>query len=416
MNKKTSLSVLLAIATLLLGVQSCATNNEAQVSAENTPVSSPTAEVSETPETQAQTPETSADPLAEFDMEKAALLTDTAKLLAGMEVDDNSAIASVQDTRAWNDYAYALNTSWEQLEAQQISKVRKWAASELKSINATSPPIFYPFSGPDFLYGYSLFPEGREFVMVGLEPVGDIPNLQNLSPGQLNSKLQNVNQSLYAILQFSFFRTKDMAVDLADKGVLPILFVFMARTNNQILDVNYVGLDKEAKIQILDNGENTQGMIPGVKISFLPEGASEPRTVYYFSTDLSDEGLQKTPEFSEFVRQMGTPVTYLKAASYLMHYDSFSTIRNLIFDQSSHVLQDDSGIPLRYFDEQKWDLTFYGTYIQPIELFANMYQPKLRQVYQNNSNIKGLNFGIGYKYYNDSNLMLATKEDSASQP
>lgn len=94
-----------------------------------------------------------------------------------------------------------------------------------------------------------------------------------------------------------------------------------------------------------------------------------------------------------------------------MYYDSFSTIKNVILAQSQHILQDDSGMPLKSFDKQQWGLKFYGNYTQPIALFKNRYQPDLRQIYQSDKSIKPLNFGIGYKFgVNESNLMLADRQ------
>jgi hypothetical protein len=194
-----------------------------------------------------------------------------------------------------------------------------------------------------------------------------------------------------------------MRVDLQKQGVLPILYVFMARTNNRILDLQYIGLDKNAKIKQFE-----KGMVPGVKIAFVPQGESEPRTLYYFSTDLSNDGLIKHPELTQFVSQLDNPVTYLKAASYLMYNGSFSGIRDTILATSSHVLQDDSGMPLKSFDNAKWDLEFYGNYTRPIGLFSNRYQSDLRRVYTSSKDIQPLDFGIGYKFgVNQSNMMLA---------
>lgn len=415
MNKQRPLSILFALISALVFLQSCAnpqTDNsqtETTTPTETTTDSTATnpAEVAET--TANPNPEP-VDPLAEFDMERSAILTDTSKLIAGMKIDDASPLAEIENTSAWINHAQYFQNQWPPLENQQLSKVRKWSQAELKSINESAPSIFYPFSGPDFLYAYSLFPNAKEYLMIGLEPVGTLPDFQNISAAQKAQKLQNINKSLYAILEYSFFRTLDMEVDLSQQGVLPILLVFMARTNNQILDVQYVGVDENAQLQEREAG-SAAGLIPGVKISLLPEGETEPKTLYYFSTDLSNDGLTKNPQFLEFAKQYASgSVTYLKAASYLMHNDYFSTIRNLILNQSTALLQDDSGMPVRYVDEGKWDRTFYGQYIAPIQLFANRYQSDLRAIYQSDSSIKPLDFGIGYKFYNDSNLMLAERK------
>ena len=401
MKKSQLTSALGTVASALLLLQSCNSgnnviNNDPIVNSENNA------------NTVVVIPEVKPDPLAKFDLEKSNRLTDTAKILAGIKEGANGNFTDLENTNAWQSHHNTLASSWTKLETQQISKVREWTATELKDINASNSAIFYPFSGPDFLYSYSLFPQAKEMVLVGLEPVGSVPDLASLDSSQFNYKLQEVRNSLYAILQFSFFRTNDMKVDLQKQGVLPILYVFMARTNNRILDVNYVGLDEEAKIQPL-----SEGLIPGVKIAFVPEGEKKPRTLYYFSTDLSNDGITKHPEIVEFVAKLDNPITYLKAASYLMYYDSFSQIKDVILSQSSYLLQDDSGMPLSSFNKNKWDLEFYGNYTTPIALFSNRYQSDLRQVYTSNQDkIKPLEFGIGYQFQvNSSNLMLAKAKD-----
>lgn len=249
--------------------------------------------------------------------------------------------------------------------------------------------------------------------MIGLEPVGKILDLTTASESEQNQKLQKVRSSLYAILQFSFFRTNDMKVDLQKQGVLPILYVFLARTQNRILDVQNIGIGKDGKIHKLE-----KGMISGVKIAFVPKGESQPRTLYYLSADLSDDGLKKRPELNKFISGIDKNITYLKAASYLMYNDSFSKIRRSILTGSKKILQDDSGIHLKAFDNSKWNLKFYGSYTSPIRLFSGSYQEDLRRVYSTRKNIKPLNFGIGYKFAaNDSNLMLAEyKNLPASNP
>ncbi len=422
--------LLIAAIPLLFSVQSC--NNNPQVQADNGGLNSTAAsqnsaiEVksgnagaaakSSTPTAQQtgnqQKSPSSAASIDDFDRDRANNFTDSAKFLAGIKVDETSPIAEYQKSKAWNDHSYYFESAWQKLDQQQLSRIRKWSETELKSINQASSPIFYPFSGPDFLYANLFFPKGTEYVMAGLEPVGNIPDIAKIPAAQMDGKLQEIHKSMNDLLQLSFFRTKAMKVDLAEKGVLPILFVFLARTNHRILDVQYVGLNKDATIQVQgDSQKNSQGQISGVKISFASEGETQARTLYYFSLDLSNEALKKTPEFNEFVKKLNQPITYLKAASYLMYNEEFSDIRNLILSQSTNLLQDDSGMPVKYFDTSKWNLKFYGSYTQPIDLFKVRYQPDLRKIYQSDTTIKPLDFGIGYQFQvNTSNLMLANRQ------
>ncbi|MBV9389362.1 MAG: hypothetical protein JOZ78_23310 [Chroococcidiopsidaceae cyanobacterium CP_BM_ER_R8_30] len=349
-------------------------------------------------------------PNHQADLAKMVKLTNEARFLAGMKVGEKSSLATQEKSQVWESYAAFFNDSWDRLEKQQLAPIRKWSTQQLKPVYQTSKFIFYPFSGPDFLYCYSFFPQGNTYVLAGLEPVGYLPTLEKTSTAEIANNLQKIEQSLGAILRWSFFRTNDMKQDLSEQGVLPILFVFLARTNNKIQNVQYIGLDKDARIQILDK-DNKEKLLPGVKIEFVPSGSSEIRSLYYFSVDLSNSALKKAPEFDRFIQKFGKPISYLKAASYLLHYEGFSNIRNLILSQSTSVLQDDSGIPVKYFSDSKWILKFYGNYTRPIALFSNEYQPELRNIYQSKANVKPLYFGIGYQYrVNNSNLMLAIKK------
>lgn len=422
--------LLIAVIPLLFSLQSC--NNNPQVQTDNgginsTATSQSTSQATEVKienkEEAAKSPTHTAQPeneqksassqvsIENFDRARSNKFTDSAKFLAGIKVDEKSSLAVYQKSKAWNDHSYYFEKAWKKLDQQQLSKIRKWTETELKSINQTAKTIFYPFSGPDFLYAYLFFPKGTEYVMVGLEPIGNIPDITKIPAEKMDGKLQEIHKSMNDLLQLSFFRTKAMKVDLAEKGVLPILFVFLARTNHRILDVQYFKLNKDASIQYLKTDKNNSKG-EGVKIDFVSEGETQVRNLYYFSLDLSNDGLQKTPEFKQFVKNLNKPITYLKAASYLMHNDEFSEIRNLILSQSTSILQDDSGMPIKYFDRAKWNLKFYGSYTQPIDLFKVRYQPDLRKIYQSDPTIKPLNFGIGYQFeVNTSNLMLASRKE-----
>ena len=94
-----------------------------------------------------------------------------------------------------------------------------------------------------------------------------------------------------------------------------------------------------------------------------------------------------------------------------MYKSYFSKIKNTILQVSDFLLQDDSGMPVYNFPEEKWDLKFYGNYERPIPLFYNWYQKDLYKIYKSDTTIKPLSFGIGYYIYSHrSNLMIARKK------
>ena len=107
----------------------------------------------------------------------------------------------------------------------------------------------------------------------------------------------------------------------------------------------------------------------------------------------------------------GTGNVYLKAASYLLHESYFSRIRSFLLDQGASVLQDDSGIPLRFFRNGGWRLWFFGNYSGTLDIFKRYYQGDLQAAFATPGTAVPLPFGTGYKWrIGESNLLLAVKQ------
>jgi hypothetical protein len=226
--------------------------------------------------------------------------------------------------------------------------------------------------------------------------------------------LPALQKSLYSVMNFSFFRTNAMATDLKREeldGTTPLLMLFLARTGHIITAYEPLRLSKEGTF--LPATDSVSKAIPGVRIGFADQEGNE-KELYYFSADLSDSGLGVKHGLGQFMEQFGPFTTYLKSASYLMHKSYFSQTRNLILGQSKYILQDDSGIALKYLNKSIWDFTFYGTYTKPISLFARHFQPQLKTTYQDTAtHVKPLPFGTGYDWRkNTSNLLFLKKKAS----
>lgn len=92
----------------------------------------------------------------------------------------------------------------------------------------------------------------------------------------------------------------------------------------------------------------------------------------------------------------------------MTHKDMFSLIRNATLASSNAVLQDDSGIPYRYFPSTDWRVHLFGGYSRPYGSFKWMQQPDLQKAYA--AEAKPLAFRIGYGFSKvPSNLLLAVR-------
>jgi hypothetical protein len=339
---------------------------------------------------------------------KSSPENDVARYFAGLALAPGSPLTALSQDPRWATHAREMNVAFSQLEQRQLNNIRIFRSENVAPVTQASRTCVYLFSGPDFLYADAMFGDCSTFVLQGLEPVDPVPDLLTMPPAALVGTLEDIEVSLNTLLSFSFFKTKDMRQDFQRaqlKGVLPVIFVFMARTGKEIESVEYISLDKEGKVV-----QRQQGFIRGAKIDFVDPTSGSRKAIYYFTSDLSDDALKRNPALLRFCEGLGPANSLLKAASYLLHGGNFTTVRNFLLQNSASVLQDDSGIPVRYFTPDKWTLRFFGTYTGPIDLFKNYFQPDLRKYYEASSP-KRLTFGFGYKWSNrSSTLFLAVRK------
>ena len=209
-----------------------------------------------------------------------ATANDTARFLAGLPPSSGSPLAALAKDPAWQQHARYFDSIFAREDSSTLSKVRAFSREHLTDKHDT---MLYMFSGPDFLYATSFFPNASTYVLAGLEPVGDIPELMNLSPLAIDTELRDLKVSMGSLLSFSFFITQKMKIELREGavyGTLPVLYVFLARTGKTIHDVSLVSLDGNGNFQSGDEPATTNvdtkragrtaahSAAPGAKIVF----------------------------------------------------------------------------------------------------------------------------------------------------
>jgi hypothetical protein len=332
---------------------------------------------------------------------------DTARFLAGMPLPKNSPLEPLTHDAAWQAHAAAFETAFAKLYTRQLEKLHEWQQSYVPESTEHFPVAFYMFSGPDFLYVDQFFPHASVYVLCGKESMGPPPDPMRIA--NLSGALHNLEQAMNSSLRYSFFITQDMKVDLDSqelKGILPILYVFLARADKSITDVTYGSLTSSGTFEPSRPG---RGGTPGVQIKYIDNHSHDRQTLYYFTTDISDGGIGSSPGFLRFCDRFGVGASLLKASSYLLFEDGFNRIRNFILDHSSMIVQDDAGIPVADFNRQKWNLRVFGNYLGPIAIFKQHYQSKLAEIFHQ-SNPPPLTFNYGYRWnYKESHIIVAQR-------
>ncbi len=380
----------------------------------------------ESTEQEPQSEETPKDTLAvkKISYPEEARFDDFAKFIAGSEGRSESELKALESSETWQEYRMNLDNLWYKTN-DKLPAIKEWTAKELSDANSSGGTLFYPFSGADFLHADLFFPEHDHIVMMALEPVGNYADLNEKNKdGTLTPYLNGLKRAMNAILRLSFFRTIAMASDFQSEmdGTLHVLVHFMSRTDHELMYQEKVAIQPDGKLTN-DLTSVADSAYVGNRFYFRKAGEDKVKTLTYFAVNVQNmayhsrgglvaKGLDERTDLVNYFKKIDIKSTYLKSASYLMHRETFSIIRDLILNESEYLLQDDSGIPVKYFDQSKWDLTFYGNYSFPISLFSERHQEDLKEIYlKKEMKVEPLPFGIGYQYRKGtSNLMLAKKK------
>jgi len=342
----------------------------------------------------------------------------TALFLSGKE---SKSFSKKQNKKYYKKYSDKVSESWNKTTGKNLKSINKWIKPNGITNNLDTLNLFYPFSGPDFLYANAFFPHANNYIFIGLENPGKLPNLTKMTNKETSDYLVSLLHSLRYINKAGYFTTKQMQDDFNDEsmnGIIHLLLFYLSKTNHNIIDISIVLIDNFGNEREKKDFQVADGFVNGIKIEFFKAKTNKIKKLYYFPIDLSNENLKDQLGFLMFLSKLGYKNTFMKSASYILHDNEFSVCRNLILKQSKKILQDDSGIPYKVFKNSNFKLKLFGNYSRTIKTFEKHYQPDLHKALKSKYT-KPLKFKIGYNSWkNETVLMFAerSKNKNTNRP
>ena len=345
-----------------------------------------------------------------------------ARLLAGL-APMHSDLANLVQTRAWKEHSRLIQASWSKVRDGQTVALTAWRDAEIPRGCPDGQTVLYPFSGPDFLNAHWLFPDCTNLVMFGLERIGGVPDVEAMTGEEFAQLLQNLRNFMINLFARNYFVTDTMLRALRKerlRGVVPVLMVSMSLSGVEVLRV--VPLDPPVPFAAPGQADTAHKRrrsdrgLKGVLIEFRQASSARVQRLSYFSLDATDAAMANYPQFLDYVRALAPTTTLIKSASYLLHGNEFSRLREAILDASELLVQDDTGLPYALLLKRGWQLRVHGIYEVPIPPFEYAYQPALAAAYEKQKP-KRLPFRFGYRlnrHDNRSNLMVARRPSSQS--
>ena len=341
--------------------------------------------------------------------------TATAQIMAGIPpVGGEPALERLTKLDAFAEHQKWMAAQWGQVRGR-ISAIQNWRSQEVKIPGATQKTLLYPFSGPDFLNAYALFPEHSQYIFFSLERPSSLPDLESVTAVQFGKLLEDVRNAFRDIFQRNYFITDYMNKQLTTpwiRGTVPVMATMMVLMNQRIVRIEPVDLFPELTraYEARDSVKHPRMIMRGTRIVFAGASGGAQQQLYYFSLDATDKALEFYPGFLEWVGQHRPASALLKSASYLLHDNQFEKTRNMIMAAADYVVQDDTGIPYRFLRQASWQVRLYGRYNKPIKSLRYGYQADLEGAYKEKPDLAELPFPFGYHWRGQqSGLMIANR-------
>lgn len=335
------------------------------------------------------------------------------RYLAGMQLPPSSPLQPLTHSAQYRAHGKQSRKSWRRYRRRVLRPMAVW--SEARLSHSPTELLFYPFGGPDLLNAMTLFPGATDYILVGLEPPGRVPDPRGAGHAERIRELWKLRGSLRSLLTVNFFRTFEMQADLragSHASITGILLLMLARQGCRVLAVDSVYLDGSGQVVKAATAAGRRG---GVQILFRRPHSERTRRLRFLRVNLSNTAQRRQQSFARFLGRRDRFVTLLKSASYLLHQPRFSMLREQILSRSTLVLQSDCGIPLRDLDRGGWRVTPYGSY-RVLRKFSRRFQPDLQLLFKHHS--RGpLTFPFGYGFTPErSSLMLARRFTRPPRP
>ena len=238
--------------------------------------------------------------------------------------------------------------------------------------------VVYPFAGGDLTTALVVFPDADEITTLSLEPAGDPRTLPVVRGAVLTRALEVVRTELDLLYGVKFSYTKHL-VGAMRAGHLPTQLIFglvaLDLAGLEPVAVRYFEVADDGSLRYLDAAavaaigtpssaqrRSRNRAFGNVEITFRTPGQDRVRVYRHLIANLDDAHLARTPGVLRHLQAKGDVAAMTKAASYLLDYEGFSTIRTYLLDHAAWMVSDATGVPPRFLAGRALGHATWGRY------------------------------------------------------
>jgi hypothetical protein len=267
------------------------------------------------------------------------------------------------------------------VRAAQADYQKKWLGPA-REFFATNVPksipkqVVYPFAGGDLSTALTVFPDADEITTLSLEPAGDPRALRMLTERQISAALRTVAVELKSLYESNFSRTLAM-IDAMRASKLPTQLIFslsaLALHGYEPTQLRYFQLTDTGAIRYLTKADlvridaikdtmRRNKELSNVELQFQKKGTTRVQTFRHIMANLDDKHLKTAPNALRYLETKPKISAMTKAASFLLAFDGFATIRKYLLARTEWMVSDASGVAPKWGKPAGFEYETHGTF------------------------------------------------------
>ena len=290
--------------------------------------------------------------------------------------------------------------------------------------------IVYPFGGGDLVTALATFPNADEFTTISLETAGDVRGLGSLTTKQLTTSLDSTLEHLRCLFAVSHSKTTNLKAGSHSSlpGEIAFALVAFSVFDYEPVSLRYFRLDQQGKVTYLQASDMPAVGTPAAKnagpnpfanveITFSShQDAKAPLRVYrHIAANLDDTHFHANQPLALHLAGKGNVTALIKAASYLLWFETFSHIRSYLLDHAVWMLSDSTGIPPSLARAAGFEQECYGLFHGPMLAQYSHIKSEFLALWQASPK-RALPFYFGYPDIDGHGHMMVTRRTGQAAP
>lgn len=258
---------------------------------------------------------------------------------------------------------------------------KRWHGPAREFFAAHVPPsvprkVVYPFAGGDLATALAIYPDADEITTISLEPAGDPRSLSTLSPKEVQGALGVVTKELASFYRANYSVTMNM-IGAMRGAKLPTQLIFglsaLVVNGYEPDSLRYFTVNADGSLKYLEQADvdaaasakstgARNAVFSNIELVFHKQGTTRKQIYRHIMANLNDAHLAKSPGVLAHLEAKGTVAGMTKAASYLLTFGEFATMRKYIIDHVAWMVSDTTGLAPKYGTPAGFAYETYGSF------------------------------------------------------